>query len=95
MLHLLVDTSLFVSLPNDCLCQMTGNPVTNLKPSDLSRRSEGDVLRNNADLAAYSRGTKRRGALNAMTERPTKRPRHGDPNVNHPGTTGAFREEQR
>ncbi|KAI0663882.1 hypothetical protein C8Q70DRAFT_885740, partial [Cubamyces menziesii] len=25
MLHLLVDTSLFVSLPNDCLCQMTGN----------------------------------------------------------------------
>ncbi|KAF7773358.1 hypothetical protein Agabi119p4_5525 [Agaricus bisporus var. burnettii] len=27
MLHLLIDTSIFVSLPNGCLCQMTGEPL--------------------------------------------------------------------
>lgn len=27
MHHLLVDTSIFVSLPNGCLCQMTGEPL--------------------------------------------------------------------
>ncbi|KAJ7030376.1 hypothetical protein C8F04DRAFT_889260, partial [Mycena alexandri] len=27
MLHLLVDTSLFIALPNDCLCQLVGEPI--------------------------------------------------------------------
>ena len=27
MLHLLTETHIFVSLPNDCLCQMTGEPI--------------------------------------------------------------------
>ncbi|KZP22726.1 hypothetical protein FIBSPDRAFT_738604, partial [Athelia psychrophila] len=27
MLHLLTETSIFVSLPNQCLCQMTGDPL--------------------------------------------------------------------
>lgn len=27
MLHLVLDTSLFVSLPNDCLCQLVGPPL--------------------------------------------------------------------
>ncbi|KAF8554612.1 hypothetical protein OG21DRAFT_1412179, partial [Imleria badia] len=27
MLHLLLKTSLFVSLPNECLCQLTGEPL--------------------------------------------------------------------
>ncbi|KAF9446604.1 hypothetical protein P691DRAFT_611900, partial [Macrolepiota fuliginosa MF-IS2] len=26
VLHILVDASVFVSLPNGCLCQMTGEP---------------------------------------------------------------------
>ncbi|KAI5836411.1 hypothetical protein K523DRAFT_258539, partial [Schizophyllum commune Tattone D] len=33
MIHLLTDTSIFVSLPNGCLCQMSGVPVVNLRPS--------------------------------------------------------------
>ncbi|KAL0953283.1 hypothetical protein HGRIS_004533 [Hohenbuehelia grisea] len=32
MLHLLTEACVFVSLPNDCLCQMTGDPIINLKP---------------------------------------------------------------
>jgi hypothetical protein len=27
MLHLLTETSIFVALPNDCLCQLTGEPI--------------------------------------------------------------------
>lgn len=33
MIHLLSQTCLFVSLPNDCLCQMTGEPVIHMLPS--------------------------------------------------------------
>ncbi|KAI0043825.1 hypothetical protein FA95DRAFT_1458892, partial [Auriscalpium vulgare] len=32
MVHLLTETSIFVSLPNECLCQLTGRPVVELKP---------------------------------------------------------------
>jgi hypothetical protein len=32
MLHLLTETHLFVSLPNDCLCQMTGEPMIHMAP---------------------------------------------------------------
>jgi hypothetical protein len=35
MLHLLTETHLFVSLPNDCLCQMTGEPVIHMTPVTL------------------------------------------------------------
>ncbi|KAJ7761909.1 hypothetical protein DFH07DRAFT_683186, partial [Mycena maculata] len=27
MLHLLTDTSIFIALPNDCLCQLVGEPI--------------------------------------------------------------------
>jgi telomerase reverse transcriptase len=30
MLHLLTETSIFVALPNDCLCQVTGDSILNL-----------------------------------------------------------------
>ncbi|OCH93030.1 hypothetical protein OBBRIDRAFT_704175, partial [Obba rivulosa] len=32
MFHLLTATSIFMPLPNKCLCQMTGEPIVNLKP---------------------------------------------------------------
>lgn len=32
MLHLLTDTSIFTSLPNGCLCQITGEPMLYLIP---------------------------------------------------------------
>jgi hypothetical protein len=34
MFHLLADTSIFVSLPNDSLCQMTGEPIVEKAPPD-------------------------------------------------------------
>ena len=34
MLHLLTETSIFVSLPNDSLCQLSGQPLTLLKPDN-------------------------------------------------------------
>ncbi|EPT01424.1 hypothetical protein FOMPIDRAFT_17886, partial [Fomitopsis schrenkii] len=27
MFHLLTETSVFIPLPNECLCQVTGNPI--------------------------------------------------------------------
>ena len=35
MLHILTETHLFVSLPNDCLCQMTGEPMIHMVPGAL------------------------------------------------------------
>jgi hypothetical protein len=31
MFHLLTDTSLFLALPNDCYCQLSGEPLMNMK----------------------------------------------------------------
>ncbi|PCH42204.1 hypothetical protein WOLCODRAFT_34310, partial [Wolfiporia cocos MD-104 SS10] len=36
MFHLLTETSIFVALPNDCLCQMTGEPIVRLEPPKLA-----------------------------------------------------------
>lgn len=33
MLHLLTDTSLFLSLPNGCFCQVTGEPIIHMIPA--------------------------------------------------------------
>jgi hypothetical protein len=33
MIHLLLDTDLFLSLPNDCLCQINGEPLIHIRPS--------------------------------------------------------------
>ncbi|KAI0955894.1 hypothetical protein AcV7_006436 [Taiwanofungus camphoratus] len=35
MFHLLTETSIFISLPNECLCQMTGEPIIHLKPPSI------------------------------------------------------------
>jgi hypothetical protein len=32
MIHLLTETSIFVSLPNGCLCQITGEPLIHISP---------------------------------------------------------------
>ncbi|KAF9052479.1 hypothetical protein BDZ89DRAFT_905332, partial [Hymenopellis radicata] len=31
MFHLLTQTSIFISLPNECLCQMTGPPLIHIR----------------------------------------------------------------
>ena len=33
MLHLLTETSVFMSLPNECLCQVTGVPIIFITPN--------------------------------------------------------------
>ena len=33
MLHLLTETSVFLSLPNGCLCQVTGVPIVYITPN--------------------------------------------------------------
>jgi telomerase reverse transcriptase len=35
MLHLLTNTSLFVALPNDCLCQLVGEPIVYIHLDNL------------------------------------------------------------
>lgn len=67
MLHLLKETSVFMPLPNECLCQMTGQPLVNVKPigqvgqrivqAISSRKIE--LKRKASDLDANERPTKR------------------------------------
>ncbi|KAG6899964.1 hypothetical protein C0993_004865 [Termitomyces sp. T159_Od127] len=65
MLYLLSETNIFISLPNGCLCQMTGEPVVTLSPkirdpSILSRPPQKKLV-----------GEKRRCPW--ISEQPTKR----------------------
>ncbi|KAL7279239.1 hypothetical protein ACG7TL_007079 [Trametes sanguinea] len=74
MLHLLTETSVFVSLPNGCFCQLTGDPIVNIRPSDLSDRSVVPFTSKNSSLAERSRGIKRRLVAGHSTDsRPAKR----------------------
>ena len=53
MLHLLTETHLFVSLPNDCLCQMTGEPVIYMAPvalRGLERTSAAPLARRSVQV---------------------------------------------
>ncbi|KAF9000680.1 hypothetical protein BDQ17DRAFT_1245339 [Cyathus striatus] len=43
MLHLLTETSIFMSLPHECLCQVTGDPLIHLTPNlQQLRESQAD-----------------------------------------------------
>jgi len=41
MLHLLMDTSIFIPLPNGCLCQLTGEPIIHIAPQLLGTDGHG------------------------------------------------------
>lgn len=41
MFHLLTETSVFIPLPNECLCQVTGEPIIHLKPPPIVKRIHG------------------------------------------------------
>lgn len=54
MLHLLTETSIFLSLPNGCFCQMTGQPIVHRKlvveeprrlifPTNVSRKRKAPM----------------------------------------------------
>lgn len=65
MLHLLTETSIFVSLPNGCLCQLTGEPLINTMPPvyDIGLSKKIGRKRINED------------APDVRSERPAKRPK--------------------
>lgn len=75
MLHLLTETSLFVSLPNDCLCQMTGEPLIYKPPPNPGTKIQRgekneDTMPLNTGLAV-----KRKAPRGHEDERPNKRVR--------------------
>ncbi|KAK7033241.1 hypothetical protein R3P38DRAFT_789172 [Favolaschia claudopus] len=42
MLHLLTDTSIFITLPNDCFCQLVGEPIIYIHLDDLRLKIPAD-----------------------------------------------------
>ncbi|KAJ8072353.1 Telomerase reverse transcriptase [Marasmius tenuissimus] len=70
MLHLLTRTSLFLSLPNGCLCQMTGQPIYAIKSS-----TSGKIAKSPDSISNATRATscKRKGICCPNDERPAKR----------------------
>lgn len=75
MFHLLFDTSIFVALPNGCLCQMTGDAIVNLRPPDGPRPLGGcDSLLAEESLSTTC-GSKRVATGVHPEERPMKRRR--------------------
>ena len=55
MLHLLTEASIFVPLPNECLCQLTGIPLVSLPPPAID-------LANSALATASPSGERKRKA---------------------------------
>ncbi|KAF8623641.1 hypothetical protein AX17_007341 [Amanita inopinata Kibby_2008] len=76
MIHLLTETSIFVSLPNDCYCQMTGKSILYLTPIASECESKKCAPK------------KREAGTNHIDERPNKRvkiqiPEEGNDHVHH------------
>lgn len=71
MLHFLTEVSVFVSLPNQCLCQMTGEPLIHLVPFNsgiIDQRPKAQE-----SCAQAKSAMKRKAAGHHRDERPTKR----------------------
>lgn len=69
MFHLLTEASLFLSLPNDCFCQIAGEPVINSKPPATI------ILNASTHPAPLVRSDhlKRPSSNSEIDQRPTKR----------------------
>jgi hypothetical protein len=69
-MHLLTETSVFLALPNDCLCQMTGPPLVFKKVPELLRPEVPiPAGRNSSGML------KRKAPMIGLMERPPKRAR--------------------
>ena len=70
MRHLLTRTSIFLSLPNGCLCQMTGRPLYAIQAS-----TSGKMVRplESATDVGSTAGLKRKATSFPSNERPFKR----------------------
>ncbi|KAL6302422.1 hypothetical protein BKA93DRAFT_736902 [Sparassis latifolia] len=53
MFHLLTETSVFVSLPNECLCQLIGDPIIHMKTPKLPPIVSG-VVKDDMGVRAYA-----------------------------------------
>ena len=74
MMHLLTGTSIFLSLPNGCLCQLAGEPIIYLTPK-IQTTSDPSV---NAPTNGTQQATGKRQRRNVPNEaegRPNKRRR--------------------
>lgn len=86
LLHLLTETSIFIPLPNDCYCQLTGKPLIYLSPANngialrigrSARTSEDSVTtackRKSPDETSTERSQKRfRCKKDSGTKSPTR-----------------------
>lgn len=83
MFYLLTETSIFVSLPNDCLCQITGDPILHMQSPVPTTTVPGA---GNNYPPASPRGVKRRLVSEHGKGRSTKRQKRDDaPNVDTSG----------
>ena len=73
MLHLLTETSIFLSLPNGCLCQLAGEPVIYSMPKQDITKPSTNAPMNRNQAAAGKR--QRQNVPNDTEERPSKRRR--------------------
>ncbi|RDB25955.1 Telomerase reverse transcriptase [Hypsizygus marmoreus] len=87
MLHLLTETHIFISLPNDCLCQMTGEPIIHTKPAGDST----EQIRNEQSTVSKILSKRRFPfAENDQEQRPAKRQKtkmHAKAKANNPAAT--------
>jgi len=72
MLHLLTETSIFLSLPNGCLCQLAGEPIIYLTPKLQDTSNPRLKAPTNGNQKA-TRKRLRREVPNDTEERPNKR----------------------
>lgn len=81
MLHLLVETSIFVALPNGCLCQLSGEPVIYMTP----RIHDEQTLDPEKSGKPTQLGGKRPRLISdgEKDERPKKRQKLDGPAANH------------
>ena len=72
MFHLLTETSVFIPLPNECLFQITGEPIVHMKPPPLIRGLHG---LQNLPLTGHPRldHLKRKAPGTLHSDRPLKR----------------------
>src|SRR6266436_400283 len=73
MLHLLTETSVFMCLPNQCLCQMTGEPIVHIAPLNDGIMVQRPI---HQDVQKHAKPAgKRKATACHEDEPPTKRPR--------------------
>ena len=80
MLHLLTETSIFLSLPNGCLCQLAGEPIIYLTPK-IQATSDFSANAPTTGTQGATGKRQRRNVPNEREERSNKRRRLDAPDI--------------